>query len=590
MSAVEIVEVVKVIELTGYQLHDLDRLNADDPVLPVRFDGALVLIGPVLDRGGVCLPCAEDAHLAALGPSTPRANPALRLGGLASPALRPAITALLDRVLANPAAHRDRVLALRTDLGTVSEHRVRPRPGGCPTCGPLPEDSPHTATVVRAPIPVDPGSLRGANPLTANDSLRRELLDLRHGPVGGLHRIGDLAVAAVSAELVGGQAGFGRTGDYAHAERVALCEAVERHAGLRPRRVTTTLEASFAELGPDRALDPTRLGLPDLPSPHITPYHPDTRTRWVHGWSYTRARPIAVPEHVAYWGPSTGPRFVDETSNGCGTGNSLTEAVLHGLFEVAERDAFLTAWYGRTPLPSLRSDDELTAHVADRLEQLGYRLELYDATNDLGVPSVLSLARRAVDRPDQPGLPDLPDQPGQPDQPNLPCAFYAAGAGLDPDAAVRAAAAEVVMDVEAGAKRYRTDPGDYDPERLRRMLRDPRLVRTMDDHVNVNGLPEALGRHAFLVPGPERDLAVPDVPTGDLDALLEHWVRRWEALGLEVIAVDQSDPVVRERLGLFSAKVIVPGSAPMTFGELNRRTTGLPRLRLSGPPLPHPFP
>lgn len=562
-----------VLELTGYALGDLDGIGADGPVLPVRYDGALVLLGPVFGGagGGVCVGCAEDARLAALGDRVPRGDRRMRVGGLASPALRPLVALLVERVLADPDAHRDRVLALRADLATVGEHRVRPRPGGCPACGPLPEDSPRTATVVRAPVPVVPGTLRGPNPRTGGDALRRELFDLRHGPVGGMYRIGDLTVAAVSAELVGGQAGFGRTADYAEAERVALYEAVERHAGLRPRRTTTVLEASYAELG-DRALDPARLGLPDHGSPHVVPYRPDVRTRWVHGWSYTRARPVAVPEHVAYWGPATGPRFVDETSNGCGTGNSLTEAVLYGMFEVAERDAFLTAWYGRVRLPPLRVRDEVTAHLADRLEQLGYRLELYDATNDLGVPSVLSLARCTAPRP------------------RLPRAFFAAGAGLDPDAAMRSATAEVLMDVEAGAKRYRTDPDDYDPDRLRRLLRDPRLIRTMDDHVNVNGLPEAADRYDFLVPGPEVDPVVPDVPRDDLDALLEHYVRRWAALDLEVIAVDQSDPVVRDRLGLHSAKVVVPGTVPMTFGELNRRTTGIPRLRLAGLPLPHPFP
>ncbi|WP_051772673.1 TOMM precursor leader peptide-binding protein [Saccharothrix sp. NRRL B-16314] len=553
---------VRVVELADYAIGDLDGIGADGPVLPVRFDGALVLIGPVSD--GVCVSCAEDARLATLGSSVPRGDRRMRLGGLASPALRPLVTALVDRVLADPEAHRDKVLALRTDLATVGEHRVRPRSGGCPTCGPLPGDSP--ATVVREPVPVVPGTLRGPNPLTEGDALHRELFDLRHGPVGGMHRIGDLTVAAVSAELGGGQAGFGRTADYAEAERVALYEAVERHAGMRPRRVTTVVEASYAELG-DRALDPTRLGLPDHESPHVVPYDPGVTTRWVHGWSYTRGRPVLVPEHVAYWGYGE-RRFVDETSNGCGTGNSLTEAVLYGLFEVAERDAFLKAWYERTPLRSLRVRDDVTAHIADRLDQLGYRLELYDATNDLGVPSVLSLAR----------------------SPRQPHAFFAAGAGLDPDAAMRSAAAEVVMDVEAGAKRYRVEPGDYDVDRLRRLVDDPRLIRSMEDHVNVNGLAEAVERYDFLVPGPEVDLPVPDVPRDDLDALLEHYVRKWAGLGLEVIAVDQSDPVVRDRLGLHSAKVIVPGTVPMTFGELNRRTHGLPRLRPAGPPLPHPFP
>ncbi|QQQ73382.1 TOMM precursor leader peptide-binding protein [Saccharothrix sp. 6-C] len=574
---------MKVLELTGYALGDLARISAaptGSPVLPIRHDGGLVLVGPVFggDGAGVCLSCAEDARLAAQSTATPRRDERMRLGGLGSPVLRPLLAALTERVRADPDAHRDTVLAVRTDLATVTEHRVRTRPDGCAVCGPLPEDSPELAVVVREPVPVEPGTVRGPNPRTSGEAVRAALVDARHGLVTGVLRIGDLPLAAAAAQLVpegqGRQAGFGRTGDFAEAERVALFESVERHAGMRPRRVRTVLEASFAELGPSRALDPVRLGLPDHPSPHITPYSAEARTKWVHGWSYTHGRPVAVPEHAVYWGlgRGTGARFLDETSNGCGTGNSLTEAVLHGLFEVAERDAFLMAWYARRPLPELEVRDDFVAHLADRVAQLGYALEFYDATTELDVPSVLSLARHTG--------------PG----PLSPRAFFAAGAGLDPAGAVRAAAAEVVMDVESAARRFRTDPEEYDRDRLLRMLREPGLIRTMEDHVTVNGLPEAADRYDFLRPGDPVAATVPDVPRDDLDALLEHYVRKLAALELEVIAVDQTDPVVRDRLGLHSAKVIVPGTLPMTFGELNRRTHGIGRLRADGPLLPHPFP
>lgn len=567
---------MSVVELTGYTIGDLGRIGTDSLVLPIRHDGALTLLGPVVGGGpGVCLACAEDIRLVAQSTAVPRGAADMRLGGVPSPIHGPLISALTDHVLADPEAYRDRVLAIRTDLGTVSEHRVRTRPEGCAVCGPLPEDTAEHAVVVREPVPVSPGTLRGVNPLTDGDALRDALLDMRHGPVGGLSHIGDLPLPAVSARFVtdgeGVQAGFGRTGTFAESERVALYESVERLAGMRPRRIGTVLEASFAELGTDRAVDPTRLGLPDLPSPHVEAYTPQTRTRWVHGWSYTRRTTVAVPEHVVYWGRTTGPRFVNETSNGCGTGNSLTEAVLYGLFEIAERDAFLMAWYQRTPLPSLAVRDELALHLSDRLEQLGYRLECYDATNDLAVPSVLALARHTGTG-------------------SAPRAFFAAGAGMDPDAALRSAVVEVAVDVESAAKRARTDPADYDRERLLRMLREPELIRTMDDHVAVNGLPEAADRYDFLRPGDPVPPTRPDVPLDDLDALLEHHVTAWAALDLEVIAVDLTDPVQRAGLGLHSAKVVVPGTLPMTFGERNRRTRGIPRLRATGPLLPHPFP
>src|SRR4029079_16555641 len=108
---------------------------------------------------------------------------------------------------------------------------------------------------------------------------------------------------------------------------------------------------------------------------------------------------------------------------------SLVEAVLYGLFEVAERDAFLMAWYARTPLHqvALPHDDPVLPHLADRLEAVGYELTLFDATNDLDVPAVVALVTRC-DR-----------------DPAAPQAYFAAGAHPDPRQAMRSAAIEAAL-------------------------------------------------------------------------------------------------------------------------------------------------
>ncbi|TCO56580.1 YcaO-like family protein [Actinocrispum wychmicini] len=546
--------------IRSYTLVDL--ATVDGPAVPVRHDGALVLLGPAV--GGVCVSCAEHTRLATLGPGVPRGNSHMRLGGLPTPAMRPLLDKLIAEITASPSSYRETVVAVRTDLGTVTHHRVRPRPGGCSTCNPLPEDFAADAPSA----PVSPGSLRGDNPLAAG--LREELLDIRHGPVAGVFRTGHLPLAVVSAELVGDhvprEAGYGRTMDFADAERVALFESVERHNGMRPQRTGTFIEASFTELGPDRAVDPAGLGRYDPehidhPGFGLTPYRPHTRLRWVQGWSFTRQQPVAVPKNVAYWGAGGGPQVIAETSNGCGLGNSLAEAVLHGLFEVAERDAFLMAWYARTPLNRLRVPEGDLPHLVDRLAAIGYELMFFDATNDLGIPAVISVARYQGTSPDAPRI------------------FYAAGAHPDPARAMRSAAAEVVVDVESMVDRVAADPVTYSRDRLLRLLESPELIRTMAEHVMVNALPEAADRHEFLFGQPT--VALPEVDAHeftDLRDLLDDYVARFCRLKLEIVAVDQSDPVTAARLGLYSAKVIVPGTLPMTFGHLHRRTRGLPRL------------
>ncbi|WP_354644091.1 TOMM precursor leader peptide-binding protein [Kitasatospora camelliae] len=594
---------------------ELSRAALDRPVLwvPVRCDGAVTVVGPVLRPGArACVSCVEYQRLASAGGRVPWQSPRMELAGVPSPALAEAVAAVAAELLAtdrtdgaDPAADGATVLVVHHGRATWSAHRVRPV-GGCPVCRPLPADGPEAARVPCDPCPLpDPLVLRGPNSRTDAAGLRAELYDEWFGPVRRLARSEDSVFSLTSALVTDGRlvddGGYGRGTDFGRSERVALFEAVERLAGMRPFGRRTVVRAPFAALGADRALDPERLGLPDPvyhghPASRTVPYSPDVELDWVHGWSLTRRAPLLVPEHVAYWDvPGAGrPRVVYESSNGCGLGNSPQEAVLYGLFEVAERDAFLMAWYAAAPLPRIAvpEDDPEVAHLADRAALAGYPLRLLDATNDLGIPAVLAVCRYEGDRPDAPRV------------------FLAAGAHHDPRAAIRSAVAEVVTNVYEAPGLAVAPDRPRDPARLRPLLAEPERVLSLDDHVGVNTLPEAAPRLAFLFADtPVRTVAgawpgAPE-PVADLTELLTGLVDRLAGLGLEVVAVRQDEPGVRDRLGLYAAKVVVPGSLPMTFGHVNRRTRGLPRLlevpyRLgrTARPLrpedlavhPHPFP
>jgi len=593
---------------TPAQVADLGLRAADAGAMaiPVRCDGASTLVGPVAGRGVIgCPGCAEDARLRIQG-ALPGEPAQLAFGGTLVPATLPTLAALLSEIARNPVTSAGKMWILRGIDCVVSVHRVRPRPG-CPTCQPVSDDSAGAArfTLVARPVP-RPDELRQPNPATAGGRLGGVLVDRRLGPVEHiLHTNGlPLPLAAASFTAIAGsyQAGYGRAVSVAHAERTALFEAVERQLGMRPHARRTALMASFAELGPDRAVDPVTLGLPDPryhghPAFRLTPYRPDLRTRWVYGWSLTSGRALAVPEHVAYWGIRANPdapRFLDESSSGCGLGSSLEEAALYGLFEVAERDAFLMAWYARTPLRrvAVPDDDAMVPHLVDRLDPLGYELMFFDASNEFGLPAVVSLA-----------LHRAPDS-------IAPHAHFAAGAHPDPLTALRSAAAEVAVAVYGVAAAVRQHPDSLDRDRLLRMLADPTEVHTIDDHVALYTLPEARPRYEFLLgcddPVDWRELwPRPKKRVHDLRCLLTDLVARLADVGLETIVVDQTDPWIRDRLGLHAAKVIVPGSLPMTFGHVHHRIRSLPRLlhtpvRLGRAPsvldygdlpiYPHPFP
>ncbi|MEO3973634.1 TOMM precursor leader peptide-binding protein [Streptomyces sp. CAU 1734] len=611
---------------------ELSRHALRHPVtlVPVRGDGALTVVGPVLRPGARgCLSCSEYQRLATIGGRVPWHSRRLRLAGRPSPAFLDAVGALAADLLAgavdSPEAEPETeaeaeaetatgsdavVHVVHSGRATWSTHAFRPV-GGCAVCLPLPADGADAAEAAFGPAarrlpgpPPDPASLREPNPRTETARLRSELFDERFGPVNQILRteesVHNLTSAYVTFGRHGRDGGYGRSLDFDSSERVALFEAAERLASMSPTGRRTVLRAPYAELGPERALDPVRLGLPDPvhhghPASGTVPYTPELPLEWVHGWSLTHDRPLAVPEHVAYWDPSPGrPRVVFECSNGCGLGNSPQEAALYGLFEVAERDAFLMAWYARTPLRRVTppADDPEVVHLTDRAALAGYRVTLYDATNDLGVPVVIAVA--------------LHRDPRSP----APQAFIAAGGHHDPRAAIRSAVSEVVTNVANAVHRHRAEPELYDRRRLLGLLARPDLITSLADHVAVNTLPEARSRLDFLddggpAAGPWELWPGAPEPVRDLTALLERKVAELAGLGLEVVVVSQDEPGVRDRLGLRTVKVVVPGSLPMTFGHVNRRTRGLPRLlevpyRLGRAervlrhdelsPHPHPFP
>jgi ribosomal protein S12 methylthiotransferase accessory factor len=118
------------------------------------------------------------------------------------------------------------------------------------------------------------------------------------------------------------------------------------------------------------------------------------------------------------------------------------------------------------------------------------------------------------------------------------------------------------------------------------MLADADLVQEMEHHPLVYYLPEACQRLQFLCQTSQEQTfqaAFADCyqhpPAGmdmrdDLQGLINGYLQR----GSDVLVVDQTAP---EHLpcGLRCVKVLMPGMLPMTFGQHNRRVSGLLRLQ-----------
>ncbi|MEU9395453.1 TOMM precursor leader peptide-binding protein [Streptomyces sp. NPDC048324] len=486
---------------------------------------------------------------------------------------------------------------------SLTRHTFLPDPL-CPVCGTLPDDTAERARIALVPRP-KPSVRAGRIGELSEPRLTELYVDAETGVVAPPQGLRDsllpLAEAVLAEYGYRGEAGFGRARDYASCRATAVAEALERLGGQWPWGKRTTVRGRYAELAAD-ALDPRSLGLfpaeryeePDCP---YQPFTEDAVVSWVWAHSFREARPVLVPETYAYyrttWQPGAGAApdkpFTFEISNGCALGGCLEEAILHGILEVVERDAFLMTWYARMPVPEVDlagAPDPRIKLVVDRIERTGYRLRVFDMTLTEAIPAFWVLAQ---------------DTTGDAMRPRVVCT---SGSALDPAAAVLTALGELAPIVEQEMRRYPAEA-----ERARLMTADPELVRVMTDHSLCNATTGAFDRFSFLLSG-DRRIGWDQLGRGpwpahtDLRDDLTEAVDRMLAGGMDVVVVDQTSPL-HEAAGLTCVKVIVPGALSMTFGHRNRRTTGLPRLRevphrlgLAPRPLtdadlnphPHPFP
>jgi ribosomal protein S12 methylthiotransferase accessory factor len=361
----------------------------------------------------------------------------------------------------------------------------------------------------------------------------------------------------------------GRTTSYKRSLVVGLLEAFERHSGLKMRGKRCTVFNSYSNLK-ESALDPRQCGVYEhsfYESAHgLKPFSEATRLRWVWGYSLTEHRPLLVPLQLVYYGSNSEDEssFVHENSNGCAAGKCLEEAVFFALLELIERDAFLIHWYARLSPPQIELSTVRNTEVqflVERLRRQHLEVFLLDTRLDVPVPTITAVAIRRDSQ--------------------LGAFALASGCSFDPYQAMISALAEVASHHVGFQNRT-----ELSKARLYSALKDFDMVRTMDDHGSLYGLPEAVRHARFLVenvvsePFDEayRNWLATAPNSNDMLDDVEYCIGLLASAGLkQVIVVDQTSPEQR-RAGLYSVRVLVPGIMPMDFGNGRCRAAALPRL------------
>jgi thiazole/oxazole-forming peptide maturase SagD family component len=371
----------------------------------------------------------------------------------------------------------------------------------------------------------------------------------------------------------------------------AIGEAVERYSMLfyDPERM---ILAAWRDLG-DIAVPPDLLRLhsrEQVERPgrkgRLDYFDDDSPARWMWGWSLTHDRPRLVPAALVYLGYDPGADEVSIGSNastGLAAGLTREGAILSGLYEIIERDAFALSWAFRQARGKVRVDDEgLRARMRSSfaLDRPGVRLDLFDLTLDIPVPTLFAVMRRGAEFG--------------------PALCLGAAARLSPRDAVR----KSLLELGQGLPFLRSLRAQSTEWVKRDDFSD---VVSFDHHLMLyNQRPNfAAEELAFYDAAPEEPLSsLADRSTGRLKGDVERCIDLLGQAGHEVIVVDLTTPDLHET-GFAVVRVLVPGLIPLN-GDHNLPYLGVARLR-EAPwrlgwverdrdpltalnPVPHPFP
>lgn len=172
----------------------------------------------------------------------------------------------------------------------------------------------------------------------------------------------------------------------------ACMEFVER-ASAKMRREDYLLEAGYAEIASD-ACNPCLFSL----SPEAA-FVPAKKIEWVWGYSLTRSQPVLVPANLVFfpYEADQNEKIISWTdSNGLASGNNLEEAILHGILEVAERDAAVISEYNRLPQAEIRTEGfpVEVLHLLERLAAREYACSFRAVPTDIPIPTVAAYLQK----------------------------------------------------------------------------------------------------------------------------------------------------------------------------------------------------
>lgn len=345
-------------------------------------------------------------------------------------------------------------------------------------------------------------------------------------------------------------AGKGRT--EAEAKLSALGEAIERYCAVRwdQSRVRVGRPSANALTPPECVLYSEAQHAAGCT---FAQWRAESDTSWVSGVELPTGAPVDLPASLVYLiapPPRHGDNFTEITSNGLAAGKDLTQAIIGGLNEIIERDAFMITWLNRLPATEIATPTRgcHAAAIIRHYARFGVSVRLLSLHTDQAPFVVMAVAEDPTDG----GI----------------FRMIGLGCDVDPVTAVDKAVFEMCQ-LRPGMK-MRMQAPDYQTRLL-----SYAAVQTLDDHPLFHAIPAHAAEFDFLAQtGAVVELDKLDRPADTRPAaVLERIAEAATATGARVAYADITTPDIAA-LGPRVVRAFISGFQPIHFGFAQGRLGG----------------
>lgn len=369
----------------------------------------------------------------------------------------------------------------------------------------------------------------------------------------------------------------------------AIGETVERYTACIYSKEQEIVWAAYDEIA-EEAIPPTQFALASEKEreqfPHLATFDPGRAMGWVRGRRLPDGQTVLVPATLVYasYRPQPHEWFGLNISTGLAAGPSWEWAVLNGLYECIERDAFMITYLNRLPIPEIDLESVTYQPVHDLLQRIppwvGCQIRAWNMTLDIDVPAIWVTATGK--------------RPGQ-----TPAFTCSAAVAAHPGEALSSALVEALQCWTSISNNIFPDYRNHI------FTSDYSDVLVREDHIGLASQPHFLDKMGWLWSKnrPKAPLhTLPDKRVNSLASELEQVVAAVNRAGLQVLVFDLTTPDVAPA-GFHTCRVLIPGAQQLMFGSVRLLGgtrlyqlphklgyTTSPTSEATLNPIPHPFP